>query len=72
MNNTEILLNIIENIKAENIPAAQDDIMLLPDCKERSILYATVGAINTQPTERAYLGTKSAAISLADRLLGHV
>jgi hypothetical protein len=71
MKTHEILLNIIENLKADKFAEAQEDCYLLPTCAQKDKLYATIGAIDSQ-TEQAYRGTKSAAIALADKLIGHI
>lgn len=70
MKTTNILQTIIENLKADKFADAQYDCTLLPDCPEKNRLYATIGAIDGQLTEQSYNGTKSAAIALANRLIG--
>ena len=72
MDNTTILMSIIDNIEIEKFQAAQDDCNLLPRHKEVVNLMATIGAIESQMTDTAYDGTKSAAISMADRLIGRI
>ena len=72
MENYELLRNIIENLKTEHFVDARADADLLPDCNEVRKLQATIGAINAQPTEQAFEGTKLAAIALADRLIGRI
>ena len=72
MKTYQILLNIIDNIKAEEFQAAQDDCIYLPNHKESKSLYATIGAIDSQLTEKAFEGTKSAAITIADRMIGRI
>lgn len=72
MKSYKILMSIIDNLKSDNFIAAQADCNLLPKCASRNSLYATIGAIDSQPTEQAYKGTKSAALALADRLIGHI
>ena len=72
MSNTNILITIIENLRANKFAEAQQDCTLLPKCKETTQLYATIGAIDGQPTEQSFKGTKSAAIALADSLIGRI
>jgi hypothetical protein len=66
----KILKNIIGNLENNRFSDAQDDCLLLPDCREKTKLYNTIGAIDSQPTEQAFEGTKAAAIGLAHRLVG--
>jgi len=70
--NNKILTNIINNIELEHFTEAQKDCALLPKCQETTNLYATIGAIDSQPTIQAFDGTKSAAVALADRLIGRI
>ena len=72
MDNTQILMNIISNIKTDNFQAAQDDCQLLPRTRNTVSLYATIGAIESQLTDQAFEGTKSAALSMADCLIGQI
>lgn len=72
MGNTQILISVINNIKAEEFQAANDDCDFLPRRKEVCNLMATIGAIDSQMTDKAFEGTKSAAISMADRLIGRI
>lgn len=72
MKTHQILISIIDNIKIEEFQAAQDDCTYLPDHKESKSLYVTIGAIDSQPTEQAFERTKSAAIAIADRLIGRI
>jgi len=72
MNTTSILLNLIENLKENRFADAQFDCTLLPVCPETTKLYSTIGAIDGQPMEQSFKGTKSAALSLADKLIGRI
>ena len=67
-----ILTRIIDNLRNDHFADAQFDCTLLPACNEKNKLYATIGAIDSQPTEKAFFWTKSIAISLADRLIGRI
>lgn len=72
MKNTEILQNIIDNLQKELFEAAQEDCKLLPQVPDVVNLSATIGAIESQPTKQAYQGIKSAAMAMADKLIGRI
>jgi len=72
MDSTKILQGIIILIEDDKFSDAQQDCRLLPQEQEVINLCATIGAIDSQPTEQAYRGTKSAALGMADKLIGHI
>ena len=72
MKSHTVLTRIISNIELEHFTEAQKDCILLPKCQEATNLYATIGAIESQPTIQAFDGTKSAAVALANRLIGRI
>lgn len=72
METQTILKRIIINLRNDRFADAQYDCTLLPESEEKNKLYASIGAIGSQPTAQSFAGTKSAAISLADRLIGRV
>jgi len=69
---TSILQGIIEFVKKDKFQEAQEECGFLPQVIEVINLYAMIGAIDAQSTEQAYSGTKSAAIRMADKLIGRI